>query len=434
METVSSYGQIFTSGEAIEVVRTGESDRRLQLLYWDGKVGKITTRLKLNGKIYVPPDINPTLLGAVRLPNYPLAYDSATSLAADLTTDIQKYSGLSDHFSRVSAFYAVMTCLSDLLPTAPRLSLVGPSSRGADQLIRLLGCFCRHALRLTSVAPAPLLALPFDFGFTIMIRQIKVSARLKEVLDAATMPGDFVPSNGQFLKPFSPVVLHTEKPLGKSSAAVEIEIPLLPVRDDLALLDAETEAKFAMQFQNQLLAFRLENFEMVRKNLFDPAELSFPTREVARTIGGCFPNDPALQEEVVALFRVADTHSRVHRSVSIESLLIESLLFRCHESQGDPNAGVYAGDLAGDIRVISTGRSDPIIRSLRAVGDLLRTLGFEPERLDRNGRGILLCQAIIDRVHELAARFQVPSLMQSTHGCARCTHVRQTLVGPGDRI
>lgn len=391
-----------------------------QLLHWDGKHAQIAPKLELNGTVYEPAEFEVTFLRAIRLPNYRLEYGSRALLTSELATTIQKYSGLSSDSSRLIAYYVFMTWLSDLMPMAPRLSLIGLPTTGGYQLMRLLSCVCRHAVRLTAVSSSTFFSLPPDFGLTILIRQAKVSSELREILDAATSPGQFVPRSKQLLEPFSPVILHTDKPVRNTSGAAEIEIPLTLDREDLPLLDAAMEASISNKFQNQLLAFRLENFAKVDQSKFDPRGLCFPVREISRTLGSCFPADPDLQADVVSLLKGRDTVDRVQRSVSLEALLLESLLFRCHEAQGDHAAGVYAGDLASDIRAISKGRGEQINIKPRAVGELLRSLGFKPDRLDRYGRGILLCEAVVDRAHELAGTFQVPTMSQGARACARC--------------
>jgi hypothetical protein len=213
---------------------------------------------------------------------------------------------------------------------------------------------------------------------------------------------------------------------------LDIQIPLLPVREDLSLLDAETETRLEKKFQAQLLSYRLANCTKVRTSTFDPKQLVFPTREIARSLGSCFPHSPDLQEEIVTLLRGTNAHLRVAQSLTVESVLIEALLFLCHEAQGDLVAGVHAGQLAQHIRVISRDRGDEIDLKPRAVGELLRGLGFTTERLDRYGRGILLCQEVIERVHELAAAFHVPAMGRAQR-CALCAKARQGSVARGDK-
>lgn len=424
-QTVKTNGQVLPNGELIEVLRDGKGSPTLTLLHFDGKTARMSEKLKLYRTTYTPIEFEAGFLEALRLPSNVGAFESAKALVADLTKAIQNYTLLDNHFSRLSAFYFVMTWFRDCLRTAPRLSVFGPPSRGADQFMRLGTVFCRRGVLLTGVSPSDFLSLPFSFGLTILLRQRRVSAPMIQLLDAATKTGHFVPRKGKLVEPYSPVVLQLDRPLGESSDCTGVDVPLWPTRQDPPLLDRETEEALAEQFQCRLLAFRLANFAQTCKSRFDAPELSSPIGDIARSLGACFSNDPELQREIVTPLRSSDKHARVLRATNHESMAIEALLFHAHEALNDPGAGVHAGKLAKTIEVLSTGRGDPITLSARAVGDLLRSLDFKTERLDRNGRGIVLLRDIVTRVHEVAADRQVPSLAEGAAGCAQCQRMQE---------
>src|SRR5215469_16168742 len=259
METSKLHGQVFASREAIDVVRSAGPEHSLSLLRWDGKLARIAEKVELPLKVCEPDYLDPSFLSAVRLPIDAQAYGSAGALVASIAAMIRKYCGLSHNFSRLVSFFVVTTWLCDCGSIAPRLSLVGPSHRGSEQLMKLLHAFCRHAVILTGVSPSGFWSLPFEFGLTVMIQQHQVSPQLKQALDSAMIRGRFVRRKGRFLAPFSPVIVHSDRALGDAAVA-EIEVPLCPC-NDLPLLDGETVEQLAAQFQGQLLAFRLANFE-----------------------------------------------------------------------------------------------------------------------------------------------------------------------------
>jgi len=430
-QTIKTIGRVLPNGDLIEIVRSSRDPRKLSLLHSDGKAVRIDERLKLHGTIYMPIAFKAGFLQALRLPSNVAAFGSAKALIADLTKAIRNFTGLGHHFSRLAAFYFVMTWFHDCLRTAPRLSVFGSPSRAADQFMHLATAFCRHGVLLTSVSPSSLLSLPFSFGLTLLLRQCRVSAPMIQLLDAATKPGYFVPRKGELVQPFSPVVLQSDRPLGESADCAEIELPLWPTRQDPPLLDRDTEETLAEQFQCRLLAFRLANFTQTRNCRFDAPDLSSPMGDTARSLGACFSNDPELQGEIVTLLRASDTHARILRATNHESLAVEALLFHAHEAQGDPGAGVHAGALAKTIEVLSAGRGDPIKISPRAVGDLLRSLDFKTEKLDRKGRGVVLLRDIVTRIHEVASDRQVPSLAEGAPGCAQCQRMQELHAGGG---
>ena len=429
MANLNTHGALFSCGKAIEIVRP-EGQSGLQLLHWDSTVGRICERVEMQGDIYTPDCVDPNFMRALRLPTNPESYGAATALIGNLATTIAKYSGLAETSSRLAAFFIVMTWLVDCGAFAPRFLLVGPTSREAGQLLKLLGAFCRHGLMLTNISPSGFWSLPFQFGVTVILRQPQLSTQMRQALDAATNADHFVSWKGRLVKPFSPVVVHTDSFGGDSAARAGIELAVWPTAKGVPILDHGTEEALAAHFQNRLLNFRLTNFSAVTSSIFDPAELSSPIREIARSLGSCFPNDPDLQNEVVDLLRDADLHTRVQLATDERSLLLECLLVRCHESQGQKNAGVHVGALAEDMLALSAGRSNPIDLKPRAVGELLRDIGLETQRLDRSGRGILLCSQIAGRVHELAMQLRVPTMTQGAQRCALCEEVRQKHAEP----
>jgi hypothetical protein len=428
-QTVKTPGHVLPNGDLIEVLRSSRNAHKLNLLHFDGKAARISDKLELHGTTYMPIEFEASFLAALRLPSNVDAFGPANALVVDLTRAIQNFTGLTHHFSRLSAFYFVMTWFRDCITTAPRLTVFGPPSRATDQFMRLAAGFCRHSVPLTIASPSSLLSLPFSFGLTLLLRQRRVSSPLMQVLDAATKTGHFVPRKGKLVEPFSPVVLQLDRPLGDSTDCGGMNVPLWPSRQDPPLLDRETGETLAEQFQCRLLAFRLANFAQTRKSRFVAPDLSSPIGDIARSLGACFSNDQELQAEIVTLLRTSDTHARLQRATNHESLAIEALLFHAHEAQGDPSAGVHVGKLVKTIEVLSTGRGDPIKLSPRALGDLLRSLDFKTGRLDRKGRGVLLLREIVNRIHEVASDRQVPSLAEGASGCAQCQRMQELHAG-----
>lgn len=419
---LKTAGEVFPDGSMIEILRLSSASPELVLLYSDGKKVLTGKKLKVQGHSYTPVEFEADFLKAVTLPAGVNAYGSAKGLVDDLAKAVQNFTGLEHHFSRLSAFFFVATWFCDCLNIAPRLSVFGPTSRAVDQFMRLAAAFSRHGVLLTGLAPSGLLSLPFELGLTLLLRQSRVSPRMRELLNASKRARHFVMQNGKFVEPFSPVVLQFDKPIDELEG---IGLPVWPRRQNPQLLERETEGKLAEQFQPRLLAFRLANFTPTRKSSFEAPELNSPIGDAARSLGACFSNDPELQAEIVSLLRTYDTHARVVQATNPEALVLEALLFHVHDAKGDRSASVYVGDIAHTIKLICNDRGNPIRLSPRAVGEILGSMGFKTEKLDRYGRGIALLSSIVTRVHELASERQVPSLSQGAPGCAACQHARE---------
>jgi len=425
METLKTTGQIFPDGHAIEMVRqAGDEATNLALLHWDGEQSRISTSLELNGRIYEPPKLSSTILRALRFPSELRGFGSPAALVKNLTAVIAKYSGLSDHLSRLTAFSLVATWLADIVGAAPRLIVHGSPGRAVDQLMKILNCLCRRALVLANVTSGGLLSLPFPLELTLLLRYEKMTKPLRQFLMASRTKGQFMVRGGELIKVFCPMVLQLEQPIGNPGLIAGIELPTRVIRRDVPFFDSTAAEAIAKEFQGQLLAYRLANLQAARNSDFDPTELTSLVRETARSIGVCFSSDPNLQAEIVALLRNADAHERVLSSTCQEAAAVEAMLFLCHGKNGKGNGAIHVGEIAAVLRVLNQGRTEIDIPSPRALGDTLRALGFMTERLDRNGRGTMLCRDIRRRVHETAMNFGVPSLSEGLPGCEDCKFVR----------
>jgi hypothetical protein len=70
----------------------------------------------------------------------------------------------------------------------------------------------------------------------------------------------------------------------------------------------------------------------------------------------------------------------------------------CHRTNG----ALTAGTLACKVDGILTANCETYSLSPRAVGDLLRSLGFVTQKLGSQGRGLSLTQAVVRQIHEVA--------------------------------
>lgn len=428
-EIIKTFGQHFSSGDVIEVIRSRNA-ADLQLLHWDGSVGHVTSKVNLEDKVYEPDILEPSFARAVRLPSNMQPHSSAAALLADLATSIEKFAGLSNDFARLMAFFIIGTWTRDAGSIAPRLTLFGPPSREIDQATRLLNCCCFHGVPLAGITPVALLALPFEFGLTLVIRDRKLSPQLISLMDACIRKSQFVVRHGNLINPFCSIAVIVQKPIDDAFAFVGLEIPVSPTLRSVPFLDPLTEEQIAVKFQNSLLAFRVSNSALTRNSGFDPADLSSPLRELGRSLGACLSNDIDLQTELIGRLRNTDRRARILQSTNQEAVLVEALLFFCHERRGEKR-GLHVQEIAAAMNVINTGRGEAFTHSPRSIGELLRAVGFETSRLDRNGRGIMLCGDINSRVHELAMDLGVPSMREGTPGCETCKCVLE--VAPGQK-
>jgi hypothetical protein len=360
MQIIATCNRVLPDGEIIETVVLPGAQTKIGLLAWDGHTARYGERLEWNGGVLVPETLDPTLFVAMRMPTEPQPYTSARKLISEIAETFEEFTGLSGRDSRLIAFFPLYSWVADCGSVSPRLSLVGSGSRGARQLFQLLGTFCRHAVGLTALSRAGFLSLPFAFGVTPLLSEHRITPTLFQVLDAATVRGRFILSKNRLVEPFSPLAVRTDSIIPDSDQSPSVTVALWSTCNDVPILSLDRESELAKRFQNQLLAFRLENQAKVRASCFDPSELHSPIREVARAWGSVTGDDADLRSELIEMLRNKDEYAGLQLATSREAILTECLLFHCHESQGGAESSVHCGELASSIRVLSHGRGDVI--------------------------------------------------------------------------
>ena len=118
-EVLETGGVVLPNGGCIELIRN--EDGHLCLLDSNRKRG--ADRIKYQGRIYVPPIISASLLGALTLPTG-RTFGSTTDIFTKIWTLFTEQ-GLSDQAPRKLTYWALSTWFADLFHLAPCLILTG---------------------------------------------------------------------------------------------------------------------------------------------------------------------------------------------------------------------------------------------------------------------------------------------------------------------
>jgi hypothetical protein len=424
---IATTGEIFGDGKILEVVSDSDNDKRLSLASWDGRRATIGQRFECGGRVYEPATIDPGILQALRFPKGTAPFGSAGQLLGEISATVQDYTGLAHDFAILVAHFGIGSWLVDTLPTAPRLSILGPETVARAQLLRLLNCICRHALTLTEVDVAGVSSLPMRWRPTLLIEQPTLSVPLQRLLSAARKRNIHVLRRDRLVDMFCAVATFTELGAhGASKTFSGIEIPVGPPERKLTILNDSDERKIAEYFQAKLLRYRFANHSKVLNSTFDPGGLTFPVRELATSIGRCTPDDTELQQQVIRLLTPQDAEIQSERWTELNTVVIEALLAACHEAK---KRVLYVAEIAEAAEVILMGRGENRTVGAREVGARLRLLGLATEPRDSRGFRLCLTEVIRRRVHELAHALTVPTLEDGVVRCVHCKPCEQTSEG-----
>jgi hypothetical protein len=170
---IATAGEVF-DGAMIELVRdaTGESPR---LLLCRGEKETLGSRVEYAGRPYEPLALSRSLLREMTLPTRTSPYESTGGLLAESCELVRNFAGLPEKSASLVGRFVLCTWLVEAFQVAPALVLVGPDIMRGNQLVTLLHCICRHAVRLTRLTPAGLRSIPSGAGFTFLISQPTVA-------------------------------------------------------------------------------------------------------------------------------------------------------------------------------------------------------------------------------------------------------------------
>lgn len=368
---IATAGERFADGAVVEPVRAELGSERLRLLLWDGTKSEIGVEVKHASAIYFPAAIDPTLLRAMRLPSQRSEPEPVQRLVTDISKVLSEYTNLGESFVAALSRFVLATWVVQSLPIAPWLAIVGAETSQASQLRRLLLCLCRHALTLANVTVQGLCSLPSGWNFTLLVSQPELRPDSVRVLHAARNREGHVLRSGRLHHLYAPVATFAQTYPNLDGSLVSLEIPVIPTRAPLSLLDDSSEKRIADEFQGRLLGYLLDNASKVKTSKEEAVGLNYSMQGLARALAATTPDDAGQQKEIIEILKAQDTAMRPARLGETEGAIIEAILFHCREGQKDR---IYIGEIAETAQEILNRRGERVVLTPRGVGGQLRHL------------------------------------------------------------
>ena len=144
--------------------------------------------------------------------------------------------------------------------------------------------------------------------------------------------------------------------------------------------------EIANSFQPRLLLYRLKNSGKVHESQADVSRFTFATRQLARTLAVCFPEDPELARDAVELLQPQDEEVRGQRSRDVNCAIVEILWAITHKGK---QREVRVDELAKDVNALLRSRGETLTYSAEEIGWKLRSLNI-PRHSSSSGRQVLL--------------------------------------------
>ncbi len=410
-------GVWFPGGGGIELLHQ-PSDGRLTLLSFDGENRIVAPRLETGGHVYLPAQIEPSILRGITLPSACADFGSTADLFKAVREPFSNH-GFREEVALPAAYFIFSTWFPDCSPTAPFLVIAGPKPE-ATLLLRLIGCMVRHPLRLAEVTRPALCCLPLNLQLTLLISDESASRSARSLLAASNDRGALISWQGGLIDLYCAKAVYRGLVLddGKlHGTALQIHVP--PFRGRLPILDANAQREITEKIQPWMEEYRCRNLAKVCESRFDVPELESRLRILARVLGASIVDAPELQAELAPLLRCSAQQARAERWRDPPCVTVESLLSFTHF---DATAKVYIGEIAQKAIAILKWRGVAVSFEPETIGAIVRQLGFTPKR-DNRGFAIYLDDRVRRRIHELAREYDVAAVQEGIAQCALCAEI-----------
>ena len=422
---INTVGEIFADGTMIELVSSSSALNKPDLLLWNGRKALVGPRIEHDGCTYEATELAPSLYRATRLPSRHADYGSARSLFVALADLFRHHLDLPDRESSLLACFSISTWLADCLPTAPSLTISGPDEEMGLDVLRLLGCVCRHSLVLAEITPGTFRSLPTQLVFTLLLDQQGLKPNIQRLLRASSYRGLHLAGNrGTIIDLYGPKVIFCG-----SDAAVHnlgggvIHISVTPTQLRTSALDEQVQNEIANKFQSRLLMYRLKNCGKMNGAQIGVSTFTSVMRQLAWTLAICLPEDSELAHDAVQLLRPQDEEVRGQRSRDVNCAIVEILLGNIHQRK---QRAVKVDELAKNVNALLRSRGELIEYSAEEIGWKLKGLNIQ-RHSDRSGRQVLLERDTNQNVHRLARAYDLPCSQRMEADCPDCASLQVTL-------
>lgn len=414
------------NGAFLELVCRPDSELgKLGFLAWSQDSNAFVERFEHDGRVYVPPKFGSGVYKNIglRLPcGVKCSYES-TELFPEICDLIRSYIDLPEPSVELVAAFAFSTWFVDKLTVAPYLWISGPPGSGKTTLLRLLHSLCRRAVLIAGNIPSAVFSVSASLHPALLLDELHFSGteqshKLECWLRAGNARGVPVTMSGQLVQGFGAKVLCSRRPPSDTAlASRSLHISLVPSRKTLQTLDDAVIDQIAEAFQSRLLMFRFLHYQAFGSFNQDVTLLSPRMRDLAR---GLMPSVAGNEEASSSLWHallIQEMSALVERSNEPEAKVVIALFDFCHE----PDAGrVIVGQIAGWINRTCTRVGEDASLKPRAVGAIVKALGFVTEKVSAYGRGLRLTPEVRRRIHGLLRSYGLEPSDPRTAGCRYC--------------
>ena len=372
----------------IDVVASKDRDG-LDALFCDGEKVHTAPQVTYRGVVYRAPDLDPSILRALRFPNGATDYRSATKLFTNIATLSREHLGLPEDLAAFTSCWILATWVPELM-LIPLTMCVTATRCQVVNLFRMLHSLCRRPLMVAELSPR----LPIFLHPTLLVDDPKLSPKACAFWRAPNLPGVVVPAAGSRVCELACSKAVRLQPEDSPDTWGEEAMHLVLPPTEFPPLSDRLLANIAAEFQPQLEMYRLRRLNGKEKFAVPPSQLS--KYELARNLFTCIPDDAGIVRILTPLLESHQQELLARRSRNPQVAIVQAVWVPAHEP-----GKMSVTDVAKRANALLRSDDEMYVYSPREVGWLLRKLRIQTHRT-ANCRVVQFSSEVRQRVHELA--------------------------------
>ena len=399
-------------------VKTGKRSIEVSVVKWNQSSPTLmhsSTIQFLDKRIRVP-KLPPALSESLLLPTDLEDYGTTRNLFHSIRDLLKRYVTLSKNQDELLAYWCLASWFPDALDFIPRLTITGPRF-AADSLFRVLRAVSRRPVLLAGINSAVLKAIPInELMPTLLIREIRLSRRKAELLDASDQKDYFVASGTDLRQFYCAKCIYLGEDHSNQAVVPDgIHVYVGDIRSSAFRLPSDDEVE---SFQNKLFRYRSLHYDRVKLSRFTVQGLLPELRAVAQQLGSAIVGDDDLQKRIADVLKEQSEQARVDRSSGQKAMVLRAVLSHCHQSE---QPQVFAREISATVNRIYREEGEALKVSSETVGHVLKSIGLYSRRLGNGGRGLILDKSTQSKAHELSQAYEV---LPEVPACGYCHNLQ----------
>lgn len=269
-------------GEIVELI--GDKTSKMFIVHnIQTEKSRIVNQYVLNGQVYLPPKDELVEKGTILLPAYPENFGEVTDLLTFIEDYINRYVDISPRYSRLAAYYALLSWVYDSFEVLPYLRVLGDYGTGKTRFQKVVGSICYKPMFAGgATTPSPIFRIIDIYRGTLIIdeadfRLSDADAEIIKIFNCGYTKGisvlrtegdnkERVPVSYDV---FGPKIIATRKRFEDHALESRCltEIMTGNPKDTIPIHLPKEFEKESLKIRNMLLSFRLKHYAQIEVDI-----------------------------------------------------------------------------------------------------------------------------------------------------------------------